>query len=170
MSVLAAPRRILLSGDYQFAKLGSNDETLGAERNRLVDAMSARKRYTFAKLLHHGSDNAVSNQLLDALGLTEMLGICCGRGDPLHPEPETLKLLRHRENTTTWVRTDRSRHIRVAIGRRVTVTPVGAKNLTAPNDPDAATTAAGAQPAFEPATAAVLLPQSFSCADIPPAD
>ncbi|OBA87078.1 hypothetical protein A5662_02690 [Mycobacteriaceae bacterium 1482268.1] len=130
-------RKILLAGDFQFAALGSSDATLVAERDRLLKAIAKEAPYAFVKLSHHGSDNAVNTKFLDAIGATDVLGICCGRGHPAHPDPETLKLLKTRGDTT-WIRTDRSGHLTVSIeANDVDINPDDKLNDAKPNAADA---------------------------------
>lgn len=130
-------QRILFGGDYQFADLGTSDPVLVKERQRLIGRIAAAAPYAFAKLSHHGSDNAVDAEFLAALGDTEIVGIICGRGHAAHPDPDTLALLdEHQE--PSWVRTDRSGHIVVAVNDfEVHVEPDGALNIADTNQPDA---------------------------------
>ena len=132
------PRRLLFGGDFQFADLGHRDPTLTAERDTLLEKIAANAPYAFAKLSHHGSDNAVGDVFLDAVGDTEVVGICCGRGHPDHPDLETLSLLKTR-GAPTWVRTDRSGHIEVHIkASEVEIVPEDAVDIGELNEPDAA--------------------------------
>jgi beta-lactamase superfamily II metal-dependent hydrolase len=154
------PRRLLFGGDFQFADLDTDDATLAAECDALLGKIKAKAPYAFAKLCHHGSENAVGEAFLDAIGDTDAVGICCGRGDPQHPDPETLELLAGR-GQPTWVRTDRSGHVEVHITpTKVVINPKDAVDIADLNEPDAAPS--GAQ-----TPAAVGLPAVTSAATIP---
>ena len=131
-------RRILLGGDFQFARVGSSDSALTAERDRLLKAIAKEAPYSFAKLSHHGSDNAVGPDFLDALGHTDVLGISCGRGHPAHPDPDTLNLLTQRHGTT-WIAPIGPATSPSALKTTgVSIAPAGATNNAEPNAPDAA--------------------------------
>jgi hypothetical protein len=132
-------RRILLGGDFQFAKPQTTDPIINAERARLLSEIRSRAPFAFAKLSHHGSTNAVDDTFLTAIGDTAVVGICCGRGHPNHPAKDTLDLLAARSASTSWVRTDRSGHVTLTISTDGTsITPRNAKDLSELNQPDAA--------------------------------
>ncbi len=141
---IAAPHalgRILLGGDYQFEDLDRNDDILEAERLRLLGEVREHAPYAFAKLSHHGSENASGADFFDAIGETKVVGICSGKtDDPNHPDPETIQLLEGHSGTTSWVRTDRSGHVKVSVTPSKTfVSPLSAKNISEPNTSDAVT-------------------------------
>ena len=172
-------QRILFGGDYQFADLGTSDTVLTQERGRLIERIRSAAPYAFTKLSHHGSDNAVDAEFLDALGDTEVVGIICGRGHPAHPDPETLALLDRRQEPA-WVRTDRSGHITVTIDDlHVTVTPVNSRNIAEANAPDAtqprlltpgASVPPASPPASPPLTSPPLAPPPAAAAPPAPAN
>jgi beta-lactamase superfamily II metal-dependent hydrolase len=138
LSTPQGPRRILLGGDYQFEDLDRNDDILEAERARLLEQIAAHAPYAFAKLSHHGSHNAAGDEFFSAIGDTKVVGICSGRtDDPDHPDAATIDILEARSDTTSWVRTDRSGHVKVSVTPTKTlVSPVSAKNITEPNTSD----------------------------------
>jgi hypothetical protein len=133
--------RILLGGDYQFEDIERDDDILEAERLRLLGEIRQHAPYAFAKLSHHGSENASGTDFFDAIGNTKVVGICSGRtDDPKHPDPETIELLEEHVQTTSWVRTDRSGHVKVSVTpSRTVVSPSSAKNISEPNTSDAVT-------------------------------
>jgi beta-lactamase superfamily II metal-dependent hydrolase len=138
LSTPEGPRRILLGGDYQFEDIERDDEILDAERSRLLEEIAEHAPYAFAKLSHHGSENAAGRGFLEAIGDTKVVGICSGRtDDPKHPDPLTIDLLEEKSDTTSWVRTDRSGHVKVSVTpSRTSISPVTAKNITEPNRSD----------------------------------
>jgi hypothetical protein len=164
----AAKRRILLGGDFQFAKPQTSDPIITAERTRLLSEIKARAPYAFAKLSHHGSTNAVNEDFLTAIGDTDVVGICCGKGHPNHPAKETLDLLGEHSNSTSWVRTDRSGHVTVAISSDGTeIKPRKATDLAELNEPDALQAPPTVAPTTPPTPEAGSAPQGPP--DPPPA-
>jgi hypothetical protein len=160
-------RRILLGGDFQFHDPQTSDPIIKAERARLLNEIHARSPYAFAKLSHHGSTNAVDDKFLAAIGDTDVVGICCGRGHPNHPAKDTLDLLAGRSATTSWVRTDRSGHVTVTITTDDTsIKPRNAKDLSDLNQPDAAPAQAAVAPQAT-STPAIVAPQSLPVASPP---
>lgn len=97
---------LLLGGDMQWADPQVSDPTVLDSVNSLRAEIAHRAPFSFAKLSHHGSDNAFSPELLDELKGTPLLGICAGEQSTAHPSPEVLTLLEQHQDTLTWARTD----------------------------------------------------------------
>lgn len=154
-----AKQRILLGGDFQFADPQTSDPIIKAEGTRLLNEISARAPYAFAKLSHHGSTNGVDEEFLTAIGDTDVVGICCGRGHPNHPAKDTLQLLQAHAAHTSWVRTDRSGHVTLTIGSDGTsMKPRNAKDLSELNQPDGATTPTTVTPPPAPTAPVTVAP------------
>ncbi|MDQ2914430.1 MAG: MBL fold metallo-hydrolase [Chloroflexota bacterium] len=140
--------KLLLGGDMQFADPQVQDQAVADGMAQLRKAIADRAPYRVAKLSHHGSDNGVSDQILNELGTTRLFGICAGAGSTHHPNPTTLQLLDSRKRTIQWARTDHNGlstfELRGA-STRVTVTS-GQLNDAQPNSTDTASPSATMAP------------------------
>jgi beta-lactamase superfamily II metal-dependent hydrolase len=111
-----AGKNLLLAGDMQFANPQTTDATTLASIAALRRDLAAHGPYSFVKLSHHGSDNAVSGDVLAELGATHYYGICAGERSSVHPNPSVLDLLHREQDAITWLRTDHNRLSSYAFG------------------------------------------------------
>jgi beta-lactamase superfamily II metal-dependent hydrolase len=110
-------RRLLLAGDMQLADPQISDARLEQEITELRSRIAAGAPYRFVKLSHHGSDNALSAEILADLGKTKTFGICAGEGSTAHPNADVLELLHHHTPKLTWARTDHNGLVTVDLAR-----------------------------------------------------
>jgi beta-lactamase superfamily II metal-dependent hydrolase len=130
-------KRFLFAGDMQFAKPGFSDANLKKSMRALRDKIAAGAPYAFAKLSHHGSDNAFSEEILEELGNPGHLGICAGSGSTAHPHPDTLNILDKRRKNLKWVRTDHNGLSTLSFGAKTTISVAeGTFNDARPNSRD----------------------------------
>jgi beta-lactamase superfamily II metal-dependent hydrolase len=100
-------KKLLFTGDMQFADPGVTDSELKASVKKLVKKIGARGPYNFLKLAHHGSENASDAGLFKNCD-TRAYGMCGGATtDRSHPSPEVLSLLKD-QTGAEWARTDRN--------------------------------------------------------------
>jgi beta-lactamase superfamily II metal-dependent hydrolase len=101
-------QHFIFAGDMQFADPQVDSQMLidGVEDMRASIRRGAP--YAFAKLSHHGSDNAFDEVTMADYGDTVLYGICCGNSPGHHPNPVVLQLLKRNRQTIDWVRTDRN--------------------------------------------------------------
>ncbi len=111
-----AGKKVLLAGDMQFANPQTTDPTILASISALRRDLAAHGPYSFVKFSHHGSDNAVSSEVLAELGATHYFGICAGERSSVHPNPAVLDLLQREQDSITWLRTDHNRLSSYAFG------------------------------------------------------
>ncbi|MBV9359684.1 MAG: MBL fold metallo-hydrolase [Chloroflexi bacterium] len=104
-----AGKKLLLAGDMQFANPQTTDPSILAGIAALRRDLAAHGPYSFVKFSHHGSDNAVSSDVLAELGATHYFGICAGERSSVHPNPAVLDLLQREQASITWLRTDHNR-------------------------------------------------------------
>jgi beta-lactamase superfamily II metal-dependent hydrolase len=101
-------KRFLFAGDMQFEDPQVSDDVVirevGALRRRVTDV----GRFALAKLSHHGSSNAFSEEILSELNGTALFGICAGEHSTRHPNPQTLRVLQRHRDEIRWARTDRN--------------------------------------------------------------
>ncbi|HEX6095556.1 MAG TPA: MBL fold metallo-hydrolase [Thermoanaerobaculia bacterium] len=133
----AGGKRFLFAGDMQFAAPGVSNDRVEENIRKLREKIAEGAPYAFAKLSHHGSDNAFDEDVLDELGKTRYLGICAGSGSTKHPHHDVLDLLKKHSSQLTWVRTDRNGQCTLTFGAqtRVELTE-GKKNDARPNSED----------------------------------
>lgn len=130
-------KRFLFAGDMQFVAPGVSGDRIDESIRRLREKIAEGAPYAFAKLSHHGSDNAFDEDVLDELGKTRYLGICAGSGSTKHPHHDVLDLLKQHSNQLTWVRTDHNGLCTLTFGAqtRIELTE-GKKNDARPNSED----------------------------------
>ncbi|MBL8685335.1 MAG: MBL fold metallo-hydrolase [Myxococcales bacterium] len=138
-------RKFLFTGDMQFVKPGTSDQDIRAEVAVLWDALRAEAPFAFAKLAHHGSDNACSGRFLDDVN-APTVGICAGENSAKHPHADVLDALHERRDHMTWARTDHNGRVtyswRRQAGADASIEKVrGRLNDAEPNSSD--TSAAG---------------------------
>ena len=102
-------RKHLFAGDMQFEDPGVPDDSLFDSVQELRRIVSEQGPYDFAKLSHHGSHNAFSEEILSEMGGTAFLGICAGERSTSHPSREALSVLKRHRDELQWARTDRNR-------------------------------------------------------------
>lgn len=102
-------QKFLFAGDMQFVRPEVSDERILRTVKSLRQLIAAEGPYAFAKISHHGSDNAFDEDFLRELGDTSFLGICAGEKSTAHPHPETLKILDRARTVLDWARTDHNR-------------------------------------------------------------
>lgn len=107
----AQGRRVLLTGDMQFASPGVRD--LDTPMRALRRRIRNRAPYDFVKLAHHAARNAVDAAVLEECQ-APYLGISTGLDGDDHPNARVLDLLRETPDIT-WARTDRNGRITVAL-------------------------------------------------------
>jgi beta-lactamase superfamily II metal-dependent hydrolase len=103
-----AGKKILFAGDMQFAAPGTRDEDIQREVTELRRRIEADGPFEFAKISHHGSDNAFDEELYEEWGSSPFLGICAGENSTRHPRKEVLDILKRNRDATEWARTDRN--------------------------------------------------------------
>jgi beta-lactamase superfamily II metal-dependent hydrolase len=133
-----AGKNLLLAGDMQFANPQTTDPTVLAGVAALRRDLAAHGPYSFVKFSHHGSDNAVSSDVLAELGASHYFGICAGERSSVHPNPSVLDLLHREQDSITWLRTDHNRLSSYAFGPDPSKPPEisvaqGSANDAAPN-------------------------------------
>jgi beta-lactamase superfamily II metal-dependent hydrolase len=107
--------RYLFAGDMQFVHPGVASGGIPVEVDKLRSLVGTAAPFAFAKLSHHGSDNAVDRAWLASLGATPIVGICAGSGSTKHPNPSVLQLLDQRRQQLQWGRTDRNGEVVVRV-------------------------------------------------------
>ncbi|MDQ5857402.1 MAG: hypothetical protein M3542_03890, partial [Acidobacteriota bacterium] len=132
-------RKLLLAGDMQFAKPGTNDPTIRDGVARLHTAIAEGAPYDFVKISHHGADNAFDENFLEALGSTKLFGICAGEKSTKHPHRAVLELLDRQPSSVRWPRTDRNGLTTITFSDSVRVKPsAGSVRDARPNSADEA--------------------------------
>ena len=101
-------QRFLFGGDMQFENPQVGDADVRREVTALRTRVRAAAPFALAKLSHHGSDNAFSEEILSELGGTVLFGICAGEHSTVHPHPGVLRLLHRHRDEIQWARTDRN--------------------------------------------------------------
>jgi len=101
--------RFLFAGDMQFSNTQVSSPTLKRSVMALRQSIAAGAPYSLAKLSHHGSKNAFSEEILAELRNTTLFGICTGADSKKHPNPKILDLLDTHRADIRWARTDRNR-------------------------------------------------------------
>lgn len=130
----------LFAGDMQFADPQIGGDALLAEVEQLWEAIREKSPFALIKLCHHGSDNGLSEEMLQDLEPTALYGICAGEDSQHHPNPRVLRLLEAERARIEWVRTDPNGLSTIDIGNdrgepRVRVAR-GDANDPRPNGPD----------------------------------
>lgn len=107
-------RKILLTGDMQFAKpeVSGLDDLMAQLRSKVRE----HGPYAFVKVAHHASYNAFDQQVLEDLQGSRLLGISGGTNDRGHPAPKVLRLLKANRENLQWGRTDKNGLVTVALG------------------------------------------------------
>jgi beta-lactamase superfamily II metal-dependent hydrolase len=107
LAVTDGMRRVLLTGDMQFARPQLDDDHVKSEIKNLLDAVVADAPFDFVKLSHHGATNGQNHALLNALGATKF-GISTGARSGKHPTAPTIAALEKlkQEKDARWVRVD----------------------------------------------------------------
>ena len=126
-------KKLLLTGDMQFVDPGAG-WALREEVNRLRQSIEEAGPFDFAKLAHHGSDNAVDGAFLDEVG-AGVVGICAGEHSKHHPSRGVLEMLEERDDGLQWLRTDRYGRCTIDLsGPKPKLSPKDAVNDARPND------------------------------------
>ena len=112
--------------------------------------------FAFAKLPHHGSDNAFDETLLAEWDETPLYAISGGTDDPTHPDPLVLELLKANRSRLRWARTDHNGLISLRLSGDVPTMEKsrGRFNDAVPNPPGDASEDEPSEPA--PTTPAVV--------------
>lgn len=103
-------KKILLTGDMQLAEPQTSDPTVLAGMRDLLQAIREGGPYDFVKMSHHGSDNGISDELMELMGRPRLLGLCAGENSRRHPNEATLDLLKRTiaQRELRWARTDKN--------------------------------------------------------------
>lgn len=146
LSLGKAGQRILLTGDMQLAV--PEVPGLDDEMASVLDAIKQGGPYQFVKLPHHASYNGFDEDVLKAFDQAQAFGISTGRGDPGHPDPGVLKLLKSISDKYHWARTDRNGVITVSFVRSKLKIDISEGDLDdpTPNARDVAPTEEGGSP------------------------
>lgn len=99
----------LFAGDMQFEDPEVNNQSIVNSVQALRQEVSENAPYDSAKLSHHGSHNAFSEDIFNELGGTVLFGICAGENSTSHPSRKALKVLKDNRDDINWVRTDHNR-------------------------------------------------------------
>ncbi|BCM91427.1 hypothetical protein IAD21_03299 [Abditibacteriota bacterium] len=102
-------RKLLFTGDMQLAS--AETQGLQAEMATLLEKIKGAAPYTFVKIGHHASYNALNLQVLDAMGATPFYGISTGEKSSSHPSIQALEALKSQSSHIKWARTDHNRLI-----------------------------------------------------------
>ncbi len=131
-------KKHLFAGDMQFEDPGVSDDSLFESVEKLRRIVNEQGPYDFAKLSHHGSHNAFSEEILSEMGGTALLGICAGERSTSHPSREALSVLKRHRDEIRWARTDRNRESSFFFGSGVPEIEIsrGRINDTRPNRVD----------------------------------
>lgn len=97
--------KVLLTGDMQFA--APEVPNLNGEMRTLREMIAARAPYALVKIAHHGSYNALDENVLAELGDTRRFVISTGRAAG-HPNNGVLALLNRNRRRVDWYRNDRN--------------------------------------------------------------
>lgn len=108
--------KFLFGGDMQFSAPEVESEILTGAVDALLSEISDEAPYSFAKISHHGSYNAMDKTVLDAFGETRLYGICGGLQGASHPHRDVLRLLDKNDERLDWVRTDRNGLVTIKFG------------------------------------------------------
>lgn len=129
--------KALLAGDIQWVSNSLRNRVIDDEVKALREDVKKAGPFDFAKISHHGSDNAFDASVLDQLGSTRNFGICAGEDSSAHPNPEVLQLLQSRPGLR-WARTDHNGLSTFSLSpRRTTIKPErGRLNDPVPNEVD----------------------------------
>ncbi len=111
LSLGPAGKRVLLTGDMQFADPGVSG--LDAEMTALRQVIANAGPYKFIKLAHHGSHNGIDDDVRAQWSATKLFGISGGSADPSHPAREVLTLLKGEQTSITWARTDKNGRVEI---------------------------------------------------------
>lgn len=111
-------KNFLLTGDMQMADEETNNETLKAGRQALLDKVLAKAPYEFFKLPHHASWNGFSEEVRSKLKTTSLYGFCTGSDSEHHPSATAMNVLKNHPNQK-WVRTDRNGQVSMSFDSAV---------------------------------------------------
>lgn len=103
-------KKLLFTGDMQFAEPELFDERLNSGILDLRRRVVADGPFDFVKIGHHASYNAFNEDMLAELSSTKLFGIMNGVRDRTHPDPGVLELLRKHRQEIKWARTDHNGH------------------------------------------------------------